>query len=512
MNTRIIATVSTVAGLLALGATAGYWWAHRTMPPAEPTHVADSTGTASISAGQRKILYWHDPMVPNVRFDKPGKSPFMDMELVPVYADEENSGGVRVSPNVVQNLGIRLSKVERAALSNRLRAVGSVAFDERLLEVVQARVDGYITRLAVKAPLATVHRGQALATILAPQWLEAQQQYLALLDAESDRARVIRDAARQRLVVLGVPEATIKAVETTRKTSAASNVAAPIDGVVTELGVREGAAFTAGMTLFRINGLSTVWANAQIPEAKISFIPAGSGVEAQATAWPGVTFVGRVIALLPEVDVQTRTVTARVALDNPDSRLSPGMFVSLDFTGPAGEPQLVVPSEALIATGERNVVIVARDGGEFDVVNVTVGTEQDGKTAILSGLTEGQSIVVSGQFLIDSEASLKSTVNRLQGPASPAETATQSPSAASTAHLARGTVTALAPEQVTIAHEPVPSLKWPAMTMGFKAPPHGLPKDLAVGDRVSFAFVAGEAGTFQIERISVLENATERAP
>jgi len=517
MTTRIstVKWVAVAIALLALGAAGGYWWAHRSMSSGEPMSAsasrADAANTTSTAPGERKILYWHDPMVPNVRFDKPGKSPFMDMQLAPVYADEAAQGAdVRVNPNVVQNLGIRLGKVEKVTLSNRLRAVGSVAFDERLLELVQARVEGYVTRLYVKAPLETVRRGQPLAAILAPQWLEAQQEYLALLDAEYERAKVIRDAARQRLVVLAVPEATIRAVETTRKTSATTNVFAPIDGVVTELGVRAGAAFMPGATLFRINGLATVWANAQVPEAKVSMIR-GATVDARATAWPGATFKGHVIALLPDVDLQTRTVTARVALENPDFKLSPGMFVSLDFTGPAGEPQLVVPSEALITTGERNVVIVARDGSSFDVVNVSVGTEQDGKATILSGLTEGQSIVLSGQFLIDSEASLKSTVNRLEAVAAPAagdamsKTEGDDDAAQSTIHLTQGTITGITPEAITIAHEAVPSLRWPAMTMGFKPPMHGLPPDLKVGARVSFSFSPQDGSGFQIDRITALD-------
>ena len=153
---------------------------------------------------------------------------------------------------------------------------------------------------------------------------------------------------------------------------------------------------------------------AQIPEAQVSRLSQGSSVEAQATAWPGQTFKGRVIALLPQIDSQTRTLTIRVALDNLGSRLSPGMWVTLNFTAPAREPQLVVPNEAVIVTGERSVVIVACEGGSFNLVNVTTGVEQDGQTPILSGLQEGQSIVLSGQFLIDSEASLTATMNRLQ--------------------------------------------------------------------------------------------------
>lgn len=406
--------------VLAGGAALGFWFAHRGTQSEEQSTARAAEESVEPKKGERKILYWHDPMVPGARFDKPGKSPFMDMQLVPVYADEEGtSAAVRVSANVTQNLGIRTGRVEKTILRPRLTAVGSVAFDEHLLELVQARVEGYVTRLRVKAPLERVRRGQALAEILAPDWLAAQEEYLALLEAESGRGQSIRDAARQRLVVLGVPESTIRDIETNRRASATTTLYAPIDGVVTELAVREGAAFMPGAALFRINGLRSVWVNAQIPEARVSLITLGSSVEARATAWPGATFAGRVAALLPDVDLQTRTLTVRIEIDNPELKLAPGMFVSLELTPPSGEPQLVVPSEAVIMTGARSVVIVAREGAGFDVTEVTVGTEADGKTVILSGLREGQSIVLSGQFLIDSEASLKATATRLGAPISP---------------------------------------------------------------------------------------------
>jgi Cu(I)/Ag(I) efflux system membrane fusion protein len=282
---------------------------------------------------------------------------------------------------------------------------------------MQARVEGYVTRLRVKAPLARVRRGQPLAEIVAPAWLEAQEEYLALLDAQSGRGQAIRAAARQRLSILGIPESTIRELESQRKADASATLVAPIDGVLTELGVREGAAFMPGAALFRINGLETVWVHAQVPEAQISMIPVGSSVTVNATAWPDARFAGRVVALLPDVDAQTRTLPVRIVIENADFKLAPGMFVSLEFEGKAEQEQLVVPSEAVIMTGERNVVIVARQGGGFDVANVTLGAETDGRTAILSGLEEGQEIVLSGQFLIDSEASLKSSVSRL----SPAE-------------------------------------------------------------------------------------------
>jgi len=394
--------VALVAALLG-GAALGYWFAHQGMPE-----------RASSPTSDRKVLYWHDPMVPNVKFDKPGKSPYMDMQLVPVYADEGAGGSaVRVGASVSQNLGIRLGKVEKSELRPRVAVAGSVAFDEGLLELVQARVEGYVTRLYVKAPLEHVRRGQPLAQIVSPAWLAAQEEYLALLGARSERGQTIRDAARQRLAVLGVPEATIRDIEKQGKTNATTTITAPIDGVVTELGVRDGAAFMPGASLFRINGLKSVWVVAQLPEVQVSLVPMGSTVTARATAWPGKEFKGRILALLPDVDAQTRTLPVRIVIENPQAQLAPGMFVSVDFEAGRTEPQLVVPSEAVILTGERTAVIRATEDGGFDVVDVTVGIEADGKTAVLSGLEAGQSIVLSGQFLIDSEASLRSTVSRL---------------------------------------------------------------------------------------------------
>jgi membrane fusion protein, copper/silver efflux system len=415
-NTRasVIRGVLAAAALLLAGAAAGYWWAHRSMGN-------ESTRAVRGPAGQGGVLYWYDPMAPNQHFDKPGKSPFMDMQLVPRYANEaEGASNVRVSPALVQNLGIRLGNVERVSLPTRLHAVGNVTFDERLLQLVQARVEGYITQLHVKAPLVHVRRGEPLARVLAPQWLEAQQEYLTLLDARSESAPALRAAARERLTVLGVPDAAVRTLEEKRQTTPSTIVRSPIDGVVTELGAREGAAFAVGASLFRINGLTRVWVNALIPEARVSMVPMGSTVQAHATAWPGREFKGRVIALLPQVDPQTRTFTVRVALDNFDFRLSPGMWVALDFTGPAAPPRLVVPSEAVISTGERSVVITAKEGGSFNVVEVSTGLEEDGKTPILSGLREGESVVLSGQFLIDSEANLTSAVDRLKAGSSQA--------------------------------------------------------------------------------------------
>jgi Cu(I)/Ag(I) efflux system membrane fusion protein len=468
--------------------------------------------TESGNSSERKVLYWHDPMVPGTKFDKPGKSPFMDMDLVPVYADEAGGAAVRINPDVSQNLGVRLGPVERKVLSNTLDVVGTVAFDQRLLEVVQARVEGYVTKLYVKAPLERVRRGQPIAEILAPEWLAAQQDYIALLDAQTPQAQAIREAARERLVVLGVPQATIKQIERERKANPTTTIFAPIDGVISELAVREGAAFMPGAPLVRINGLSTVWVNAQIPEANVALATEGAAVEVEATAYPAMTFEGSVLTVLPDVDAQTRTLTTRVAVDNRERKLAPGMFVTLEFKEAATEPQLVVPSEAVIRTGARDVVIVSRGEGGFDAVGVKVGAERSGMTTILSGLEEGQSVALSGQFLIDSEASLKSTVDRLSTQAATEQSDASTPERGSTAsHRTKGIVKAISDQQITIAHEPVPSLQWPAMTMPFKFETADQASELEVGQRVRFSFIESEAGEFQLREIEPLDSPPPQA-
>jgi Cu(I)/Ag(I) efflux system membrane fusion protein len=396
---------------------------------------AERSTPASAEAG-RKVLYWHDPMKPDVRFDKPGKSPFMDMELVPVYADEGQEAQVKVSPVATQNFGVRLGKVEKAAMSRQLTAVGTVSFDEELLEVVQSRVSGYVQGLHVKTNLQPVKRGQPLADLVAPAWISAQEEYLSLLGAESARGRDIRDAARERLKVLGVPESEIRRLENSRKVNGATTIYAPIDGVITELAVREGAAITEGAPLFRVNSLRRVWAIAQVPETQIAAVSKDAKVTVTAAGWPGERFDGHVLAVLPDLDTATRTLPVRIEIENHGDRLVPGMFVSLDFAAAQAAPQLVVPSEAVIATGTRSVVIVSRGEAGFDVRDVRTGAEAEGRTVILSGLEEGESIVLSGQFLIDSEASLRLTVSRLSPVTEPAPPAGQS-KAAEHVHEAR---------------------------------------------------------------------------
>jgi Cu(I)/Ag(I) efflux system membrane fusion protein len=380
--------------------------------------------TAPAEAAEKKVLYWHDPMVPGQKFDKPGKSPFMDMPLVPVYAEGDgDEGKVSVSPRMQQNLGVRTALVTEGTLAPSVEAVGTVAYNERDLELVQARNNGYVEKLYVKAALDPIRKGQPLAVLYVPEWVSAQEEYLSARRVVGSGLESILeglvDGARQRMRLVGMTEEQIRLVETTGAVHAQFTVYAPISGVIAELGAREGMTVMSGAPLFRINGLDTVWVNAEVRENEAGEVRPANRVQARAPALPGTVFSGRVSAILPEIDPATRTLKARIELRNPGHQLKPGMFVTVRFAQRDPRKELLVPTEAVIQTGERSVVIVEQDGGQFVPVDVEVGIESGGKSVIRKGLEAGQRVVVSGQFLIDSEASLKATTQRM-GEAAPA--------------------------------------------------------------------------------------------
>ena len=397
-------------GVYRAGMTQGSKMAGLASDSRRPTNAGTSEG--------KKILYWHDPMVPQQKFDKPGKSPFMDMQLVPVYAGEEgHEGTVRISPRVQQNLGVRTAEVVSGTLTPTIEAVGSVAFDERDVVVVQARSNGFIEKLYVRAPLDPVRKGQPMAEIYVPDWVAAQEEYFSAKRIAATRLGEtlagLQEGAMQRMRQAGMTDEQIHLVESTGSIQARTTVTAPASGVVTELGAREGLTIMSGTTLFRINGLGTVWINAEVPENIAAQVRPGNPVEARTPALPGAMFKGRVNAILPEVNPATRTVKVRVDIANGGGRLLPGMFATIEFTPAVRKKSLLIPSEALIRTGTRDVIIIDEGDGRFRSQVVKVGMESGERTEILSGVSAGERVVTSGQFLIDSEASLKGVMSRL---------------------------------------------------------------------------------------------------
>ena len=462
--------------------------------------------TAGIKAGEvdpatgKKILYYLDPMVPGNKFDKPGKSPFMDMMLVPVYADSDGGDGskVTVSPRIQQNLGVRTAAVTQGTLSPQVSAVGSIAFNERDQVIVQARATGYVERLHVRATLDRVAKGQPLAELYVPDWIAAQEEFLSVRRMQGTDLAALVDGARQRMRQVGMSDAQIALIDSSGRTQSRFTLVAPIGGVVTELMAREGMTVMSGATLFRINGLGTVWANAEVPESQAALLRPGAKVQAISPAVPGTKFDGKVQAILPEVNATTRTLKARLELANPNSALVPGMFVQMQFMAMRDQKALLVPTEAIIQTGKRTVAMLAEENGRFRPVDVEIGIESGGQTEIKRGLQAGQRVVVSSQFLIDSEASLKGVEARLNVEPKPAA------ANAAPRHQGAAKVEKIDRESLTLSHGPIASLKWGAMTMDFKLFQRGLPRGLAVGDQVSFEFYMDAQDLPQLTAVTVL--------
>ncbi|TFW13338.1 efflux RND transporter periplasmic adaptor subunit [Massilia arenosa] len=505
MNTRIAVLC---AGTLLMAAALGYGGYRLGQQSA-----VKQTSVPAAASG-RRILYWQDPMVPGQRFDKPGKSPYMDMDLVPVYADEQVAGsGVAISPGVQQSLGVRLAEVREAAVGASAQWVGNVAYDERDRVLVTARSNGFIERLHVRAALEPVRKGQPLFDLYVPEWVAAQEDYLAIKRMAAPEPGLL-DAALQRMRLAGMTDDQVRQVAGSARVLRRVTVTAPAAGIVTELVARDGMTVATGAPLVTINGLRRVWVNAEVPETAAASVRPGSAVQVTAPAYPGKTFAGRVEALLPQVSAATRTLVARVTVANEAGELTPGMFANVSAQALQAGHMLVVPSEAVIRTGQRDVVIVAQEQGRFLPTEVLVGREANGETEIRKGLSAGQRVVASGQFLIDSEASLRGALRRMEPASPPAKEGKPSGErqSAEATHRASGRIDKVGPDEITISHGPVPSMKWPAMTMGFLPPAGGLPAGVAVGANVDFTFRQGAGHRYEITSIRVQTAAPAGTP
>lgn len=516
--------------IILMGLAAGLGWffgqinSKPTTPASQtmPNKIA-SNGVVQDNSG-KTVRYWYDPMVPGQKFDKPGKSPFMDMQLEPKYANDGDGedAGVTISSQTAQNLGIRLEKVETRSFGESLSAPGRIEPDERRFYAVQTRIPGFVERLFVRAVGDPVVKGQKIAEIYAPELLAAQQEYLALLELNRiDGNGSLKQAARNRLKLLGMSEGEVTAITKTGKSSPRFGIYAPASGVLTELGVREGGQLMPGASLMQISDLSQVWLIAEVPERDAARLKPGIAAEVQLQSLPGETFKGKVGYLYPMLNDATRTLQVRIELPNKAHRLRPGMYANIAFTGQTHEA-LSVSTESIIATGKRKIVIVKVAHG-YRPVEVETGQERDNRTEVLQGLTEGEEVVASGQFLIDSEASLSGVLARLakQDNATsdtndlPVDANKNMPSTASEAMpKGRGKVIEVDTKsgKVTLAHEPIAALDWPAMTMGFKVKDPKQLDELKAGDQVEFDLKADAQEQYVIEHIekqSAMKNSTK---
>ncbi|MBV8649428.1 efflux RND transporter periplasmic adaptor subunit [Paludibacterium sp.] len=355
--------------------------------------------TAMPAKGQRRIAYWTDPMQPGSRYDKPGKSPLMDMDLVPVYAqDNTQPGAIAVAPDTLQHTAVRYATVQRGALDDALTVVGTVKADDRRVATAISKVGGWVTAMPAHAAFDAVAAGSLLATIASPEGRQMAAEYAI---AQGDPA--LRNAARQRLATWGVSP------------GGAVAVTAPQGGFITEVLVHPGAKVDPGQPIMTITNLDRVWVVGELLENDANRVKPGDAVTITLPAAPGEALHGKVESVLPQLAGDSRTLPLRVSMANPGHRLRPGMLASLTLSAGV-RPHLLVPSEAVIRTGRRNLVVLAQGDGQFVPVAVVTGREAGGRTEILSGLTAGQRIVASSQFLLDSESNLQHGLDTLNPP------------------------------------------------------------------------------------------------
>ena len=438
----------------------------------------ENKSTKQISSNEEKPLYWVAPMDANYKRDKPGKSP-MGMDLIPFYANnsggpDEGVGTIKISPAVENNLGVRTNLVEKKSLQSTINTVGYVNYDEDHLVHVHPRVQGWIEKLYVKASGDPVKKGQALYAIYSPEMVNAQEELLLALDRK--KTRLIK-AAKNRLESLQVPSSTIKQLEKTRKVSQTVTFYSPKSGVIDNLQIREGFFAKPGTTLMSIGTLKQVWVNAEVFERQASQIYVGSQVSMTLDYLPGYEWKGKVDYIYPTLDSKTRTIKVRLKFENKNELLKPGMFAQVKIQGKRSKETLVIPREAVIRTGNSSRVVLALGEGKFKSVNVKVGQYNEEYAQILYGLTQGEKVVTSAQFLLDSESSKTSDFKRMshidkrpeQNMQSMATMESKEKNNAQPKEWAKATVVKLMPDDnaIKVTHSAIPGWKWPAMTMNF---------------------------------------------
>jgi Cu(I)/Ag(I) efflux system membrane fusion protein len=396
---------------------------------------------AESSEESRRIAYYKDPMHPWYTSDRPGKAPDCGMDLVPVYEGENDLQGIKIDPVTVQNIGVKTETVQRRKLNRVIRTVGKVDYDERKLYSVNTKIKGWIENLYVDYTGKLVHKGDPLMDIYSPELVTTQEEYLQALqyrknlrDSNLEEARKgaedLVGSAKRRLQYWDIPESEISSLEERGEPKKTLTIYSPADGIVAEKTVEKGQNVMAGTTMFRIADLSTVWILADVYQSELPWVKPGQSADIQLSYLPGKIYHGRITYIYPYLAEETKTVKVRAEVPNTSSfDLKPDMFATVQIASPITVDAVAVPEEAVIRSGERNVVVVSLGGGYFDPRNVELGVSGDGYVQILSGIKEGEKIVVSSQFLIDSESNLKAAIGQMSG--TPASLASYKPGAMS---------------------------------------------------------------------------------
>lgn len=373
-----------------------------------------ATEKTEITSAERKVLFWYDPMKPDTKFDKPGKSPFMDMDLVPKYADENEGNsrdGIRIDPTQVQNLGLKTQKVTRGTLSYSRTIPANVSYNEYQFVIVQARSDGFVEKVYPLTIGDRVKKGTPLIDITIPEWVEAQSEFLLLSDTGGTPTQL--KGVLERLRLAGMPEEDIQRLRSSRRIQTRFTIKAPIEGVITAFDLRSGMNISKDKVVAQIQGMDPVWISAAIPESIAYLLKETSQFDISVPAYPDKSFDVEKWTMLPSVDPTTRTLQVRLQVANKDERLKPGMNAYLKLNTQSQE-MLLIPSQAVIDTGKEQRVITVDAEGRFVPKRVQVLHESQHQSAIGAGLNEGESVVVSGLFLIDSEANITGALERMR--------------------------------------------------------------------------------------------------
>lgn len=451
--------------------------------------MKDGAG-ASSSSDEPEILYWVAPMDPNYRRDKPGKSP-MGMDLVPVYANDspQSEDVVLIEPHVIQNLGVRTAVVTKGKIRQRIQAVGYVEYDENALQHVHTRVEGWIETLNIKANGDPITTGQVLFEIYSPELVNAQSEYVLALSRENEN---LVKASRERLKALGLTDIQIDALDSENDSSDRVRVFAQTDGVVAKLGIREGMFVTPSTHTLSVASPDKVWVVAEVMERESNFLEIGQSVNFELDSLPGTVFTGTVSYIYPELDAATRSVKLRITFDRGTHVVRPNTYASVTIDVENQDTVLNIPLTAVIRGGLADRVVLALEDGKFRSTPVELGIQWDDRIEIVRGLNEGDLIVTSGQFLIDSESNIESALARFsEDPveSKPAQTV-------SVAGVVRKTI----PDEskVRVKHDAIPEWKWHSMTMNLTVESVDLLDDLEAGDEIIMEIEKREEGGYII--------------
>lgn len=512
MNKGVIAA----AVVVALAAGGGYWAGQKN----SSVHHADGMASVTADAGkkERKVLFYRNPMGLPDTSPTPKKDP-MGMDYIPVYEGEQDdepasSNQIRISTEKIQKLGVRTEAATLRNLDKVIRAAGRIEPDERRTYAIAPKFEGYVERLHVNVTGQPVGKGQPLFEVYSPELVSAQREYAiaaqgveSLKDAEGstqEGMRQLADSSLSRLRNWDISEEQVKSLAKSGEARRTLTFRSPVNGIVTEKKAVQGMRFMPGEALYQVTDLSSVWAIADVFEQDIAWVKPGAKAKVKINAYPDKTFEGTISYVYPTLKVETRTIPVRIDLHNSNSLLKPGMFAQLELPTATKGAVVTIPNSAVIDSGTRQIVLVQAKEGRFEPRDVKLGARSDERIEVLDGVREGEQVVVTANFLIDAESNLKAAVGGFGHSGHGGAAAPEKPAAAKVGHQAEGKVEEVDTKAgtVSVTHGPVASLKWPGMTMEFKAANDAILKQLKPGAAIVFEFVERGQGEWVITSLT----------